>query len=82
MVLLSIVGSAMSVIGAVLAIMLNTALRKVGALERVDAQLTEKIHGLEVLVRGSFVTRDEFLRALTEMFNRIEQKLDGNHGKQ
>ena len=47
-------------------------------LREADIALTEKVGTIEVLVAGSYVTRDEFSKTITAMFlklDRIEDKV-------
>ena len=47
-------------------------------LREADIALTEKVGTIEVLVAGSYITRDEFSKTITAMFmklDRIEDKL-------
>lgn len=47
-------------------------------LREADIALTEKVGTIEVLVAGSYITRDEFSKTITVMFlklDRIEDKV-------
>ena len=47
-------------------------------LREADIALTEKVGTIEVLVAGSYITRDEFSKTITAMFlklDRIEDKV-------
>jgi hypothetical protein len=48
-------------------------------LRDADHELATKVHGIEVLVAGDYVTRDSLDRSLSALFHkldRIEEKLD------
>lgn len=52
--------------------------------QAADLRLSEKVAAIEVLVAGSYVTRNEYrddLRSITAMLERIETKLDGKADK-
>ena len=47
-------------------------------LREADIALTEKVGTIEILVAGSYITRDEFSKTITAMFlklDRIEDKV-------
>jgi len=63
---------------------LNTVWNAVKNLQEDDKELTERIAGVEKLVVGDYVKRDDYradLRALNETLQRIENKLDGKADK-
>jgi len=50
----------------------------INELRAVDANLVEKVASIEIMVAGSYITRDEFQRTITSMFyklDRIEDKV-------
>jgi len=51
----------------------------INELRAVDSNLIDKVAAIEVMVAGSYITRDEFQRTITTMFtklDRIEDKID------
>lgn len=53
-------------------------------LQKADKDLAEKVGGIEVLVAGAYVTKDEHTRVLHALFSkldRIEDKLDSKADK-
>ena len=51
----------------------------ISELRVVDSNLVDKVAAIEVMVAGSYITRDEFQRTITTMFtklDRIEDKID------
>ena len=53
-------------------------------LQVADRDLMDKVSRIEVLVAGAYVKRDEFDRALTRLFEKldhIDSKLDGKADK-
>lgn len=54
-------------------------------LQAADRDLTSKVHAIETLVAGQYVTRDTLDRSLSALFqklDRIEGKLDGKVDKE
>ena len=50
----------------------------ISELRAVDSNLIDKVAAIEVMVAGSYITRDEFQRTITAMFaklDRIEDKI-------
>ena len=50
----------------------------INELRAVDSNLIDKVAAIEVMVAGSYITRDEFQRTITAMFaklDRIEDKI-------
>ena len=53
-------------------------------LQEADKRLAEKVSGIEVLVAGNYVKRDDFDKSVEAIFrklDRIEDKLDGKADK-
>lgn len=53
-------------------------------LQAADRDLTTKVHGIETLVAGQYVTRDSLDRSMGALFaklDRIEEKLDSKADK-
>ena len=53
-------------------------------LQTADKALTDKVHAIETLVAGQYVSKDEFSRLADAIFtklDRIEDKLDGKADK-
>lgn len=53
-------------------------------LKRTDAELADKVQGIEVLVAGEYVKRDALDKSMDALFaklDRIELKLDGKADK-
>lgn len=53
-------------------------------LQEADKRLAEKVSGIEVLVAGNYVKRDDFDKSVQAIFHkldRIEDKLDGKADK-
>lgn len=53
-------------------------------LQHADKELTDKVHGIEKVVAGDYVKKDELERAMQALFmklDRIEHKLDGKADK-
>jgi len=42
-------------------------------LREADIALTEKVGAIEVLVAGSYITRDEFSKTITAMFLKLDR---------
>lgn len=50
----------------------------INKLEKADDALVDKVSKIEIMVAGSYVTRDEFQRTITALFgklDRIEDKI-------
>lgn len=63
---------------------LNNIWKAVTDLQAADTKLTEKVSGIEVLVAGQYIKRDETQRLFDAVFaklDRIENKLDGKADK-
>ena len=67
------------VVGALGGWVLKTMWEALKDLQSADKELANKVSGIEVLVAGTYVTRDELTRTIQAMMNkldRIEDKLD------
>lgn len=70
--------------GALIGFLLNAVWQAVKDLQTADKVLAEKVGSIEVLVAGAYVKRDEFDRALTRLFEKLDQidaKLDSKADK-
>lgn len=66
-------------LGGVLGFLLKIVWERLDKLSAADAELTEKVQAIEVLVVGKYVTWEGFqmaIKPLGEQLNRIEEKLD------
>ena len=45
----------------------------INELRAVDANLVEKVASIEIMVAGSYITRDEFQRTITSMFSKLDR---------
>lgn len=65
--------------GALLGFLLNAVWQAVKDLQSADKDLAEKVGGIEVLVAGAYVKKDEHQQTMAALFaklDRIEDKLD------
>lgn len=65
--------------GALIGFLLNAVWQAVKDLQTADKALAEKVGGIEVLVAGAYVKKDEFahtIEALFKKLDKIEDKLD------
>jgi len=65
--------------GGLIGFMLNIVWQSVKDLQKTDKELAEKVGGIEILVAGAYVRKDEFtqnVQALFTKLDRIEDKLD------
>lgn len=69
MVLDALVGA----IGALGLWALSVAYNSVRDLQRADKELADKVSSIEVLVAGTYVTREEFLNTLNEVFAKLDR---------
>ena len=63
---------------------LNSLKSSIEALQKADHDLTSKVQGIEVLVAGTYVKRDDMDKLGTALFaklDKIEAKLDGKADK-
>jgi len=70
--------------GGLIGFLLNAVWQAVKDLQKADADLVKKVSGIEVLVAGAYVKRDDFNELSKALFNkldRIEDKLDGKVDK-
>jgi len=75
---------AITLIGFLGGWVLNSLKSSIEALQKADASLTSKVQGIEVLVAGSYVKRDDLDKlsmALFAKLDKIESKLDGKADK-
>lgn len=59
--------------------LLNNLSQSMRDLTRADSELTTKVQGIELLVAGTYVKRDEFDAKINAMFHKldsIEEKID------
>ena len=57
---------------------------EVRGLQKADADLVDKVNKIEVLVAGNYITRDEHMKSMSRLFDKLEsidQKLDGKADK-
>lgn len=65
--------------GALIGFLLNAVWQAVKDLQTADKVLAEKVGGIEVLVAGAYVKKDEFTQSINALFaklDKIEDKLD------
>lgn len=70
---------AITLIGFLGGWVLNSLKSSIEALQKADKSLTDKVQGIEVLVAGSYVKRDDLDKLSDVLFaklDRIEAKLD------
>ena len=70
--------------GALIGFLLNAVWQAVKDLQKADTTLADKVGKIEVLVAGAYVKREEFDRALTRLFEKldhIDSKLDSKADK-
>lgn len=70
--------------GALIGFLLNAVWQAVKDLQSADKELMKKVSGIEVLVAGAYVKKDEFGASVAALFaklDRIEDKLDGKVDK-
>lgn len=63
---------------------LNSLKSSIEGLQKADHDLTAKVQGIEVLVAGHYVRRDDFDKISAEMFRKLDKiydKLDGKADK-
>ena len=63
---------------------LNSLKSSIEGLQKADSELTTKVQGIEVLVAGHYVRRDDFDKISAEMFRKLDKiydKLDGKADK-
>lgn len=75
---------AIILIGALGGWVLNSITKSIQHLQDADANLTEKVQSVEILVAGQYVKRDdlnELSKALFNKLDRIEIKIDGKADK-
>jgi len=70
--------------GTLLGFLLNALWQAVKDLQAADKELADKVAGIEIVVAGQYVRRDEFermYRALFEKLDRIHDKLDSKEDR-
>ena len=75
---------AITLIGALGGWVLNSLKSSIESLQKADHDLTAKVQGIEVLVAGTYVKRDDMDKLGTALFaklDKIEAKLDGKADK-
>lgn len=68
--------------GAVLGFLLNAIWQAVKDLQTADKELTEKVSGIELLVAGDYVKKDEYHATNKEIFAKLDQILAQLYTKQ
>jgi hypothetical protein len=63
----------LAAIGALVIWFLGVAYNSLRDLQRADKELAEKVSSIEVLVAGKYVTREEFLSTLNEVFTKLDR---------
>lgn len=61
--------------------LLNTMWSSLKELQAADTKLAEKVAGIEVLVAGQYVTRDEFTTTMNALFVKIDKIQDTLNNK-
>lgn len=59
--------------GALAMWILGVAYNSLRDLQRADKELADKVSSIEVLVAGTYVTREEFLNTLNEVFAKLDR---------
>lgn len=59
--------------GALSMWILGVAYNSLRDLQRADKELADKVSSIEVLVAGTYVTREEFLNTLNEVFAKLDR---------
>lgn len=80
----TLINIAVAVAGALGGWVLNSLRDSIGTLHEQDAELTEKVQSIEVLVVGNYVKRDDLDKLSNALFgklDRIESKLDHKQDK-
>lgn len=75
---------AVSLIGFLGGWVLNNLKASIDGLQKADHDLTSKVQGVELLVAGSYVKRDDLDKLTVALFaklDKIESKLDGKADK-
>ena len=75
---------AVGLVGALGGWILNTLWQEIKSMQATDDKLAEKVAGIEVLVAGQYVKRDDMQVLSSAIFaklDRIEDKLDGKADK-
>lgn len=63
---------------------LNSLRDNIASLQKSDKELADKVQGIEILVAGSYVKRDDMDKLTAALFaklDKIEAKLDGKADK-
>lgn len=58
--------------GALIGFLLNSIWQAVKDLQRTDSELVDRISHIEVLVAGNYISRVEFDKALSRLFNKLD----------
>jgi len=76
-----------TIVGALLAIIVNATRESVKELKKAHSELADKVHEIDKLVAGNYVKRDELkdymdkIRAdLAKIFEKLEGKADKRNG--
>lgn len=80
----TIINILLAAVSGLMGFFLNAVWQAVKDLQEQDAELAEKVAGIEVLVAGEYVKKSDLDRALDAMFaklDRIEAKLDRKQDK-
>lgn len=75
---------AITLIGFLGGWVLNSLKSSIEGLQKADSELTTKVQGVEVLVAGHYVRRDDFDKISAEIFHKLDKiydKLDGKADK-
>lgn len=70
---------AVGLVGALGGWILNTLWTEIKSMQQTDEKLADKVAGIEILVAGQYVKRDDMERMTTAIFaklDRIEDKID------
>ena len=80
----SMINAGLALVSTLIGIILKAVWDAVKDLQSADTRLTERVGGVEVMVAGAYVTRDELrdvTAAIFKKLDRIELKLDGKVDK-
>ena len=60
-------------LSGILGFLLNMLWQAIKDLQSADKELTEKVSGIEVIVAGNYVKKEEFDRTITRLFEKLDQ---------
>ena len=60
-------------LSGILGFLLNMLWQAIKDLQSADKELTDKVSGIEVIVAGNYVKKEEFDRTINRMFEKLDQ---------